>query len=338
MPDFQKLLEVVTPDLPDGQDPEYLGDYVALLAEASGKPEQQMGASVIPAVPPQWREVENGAIAFLSRTRDLRVAVLLAKARLRNGGLAGFLEAVSFVRALLERHWDTLYPKLDAADEDLTMRASALCDLAEHESVLALREAEVASVRGVGRVCVRDFAPASGEAAAEQARAIGTVLSAVDPGTRAELAAGSAAAIADLEAMEALIRTRAGGKGGLDLGALIALLRPVARELGAGAGAGASAGADADADAPGAGVATGVNTAGDGGTSSPIEGAIRSRSEVLAALDRICAYYERFEPSSPVPLLLRRSKRLVAKGFVDIVRDLVPDAAPQIEALQGKEE
>jgi type VI secretion system protein ImpA len=55
-------------------------------------------------------------------------------------------------------------------------------------------------------------------------------------------------------------------------------------------------------------------------------------------LDKICLYYERYEPSSPIPLLLQRSKRLVSANFMDIVRDLAPDGLSQVENLRGKDE
>jgi type VI secretion system protein ImpA len=58
---------------------------------------------------------------------------------------------------------------------------------------------------------------------------------------------------------------------------------------------------------------------------------------VVRTLDRICGYYARNEPSSPIPLLLRRARRLVTMDFVDIVRDLAPDALAQVEALRGTE-
>ena len=46
-------------------------------------------------------------------------------------------------------------------------------------------------------------------------------------------------------------------------------------------------------------------------------------------------YYERHEPSSPVPLLLKRAKRLVAKDFMEILRDLAPDGVDQAERISG---
>jgi type VI secretion system protein ImpA len=66
-------------------------------------------------------------------------------------------------------------------------------------------------------------------------------------------------------------------------------------------------------------------------------GAISSREDVLRVLDRVCAYFAQHEPSSPVPLLLKRAKRLVSKDFLEILRDLAPDGVAQAEAIRGPE-
>jgi len=49
----------------------------------------------------------------------------------------------------------------------------------------------------------------------------------------------------------------------------------------------------------------------------------------------VCDFLERTEPSHPAPLLIRRAARLLDLSFVDIIRDLAPDAAGQIENLGG---
>ena len=64
-------------------------------------------------------------------------------------------------------------------------------------------------------------------------------------------------------------------------------------------------------------------------------GAIASREDAIRALDRVCEWIERNEPSNPAPLLIRRSQRLMSKSFIDIIRDLVPDGLNQIEKLAG---
>ena len=47
-------------------------------------------------------------------------------------------------------------------------------------------------------------------------------------------------------------------------------------------------------------------------------------------IDEICSYYAQYEPSSPVPLLLQRARRLVNKSFVEILEDLAPDGLNQL--------
>jgi type VI secretion system protein ImpA len=66
-------------------------------------------------------------------------------------------------------------------------------------------------------------------------------------------------------------------------------------------------------------------------------GQIGSRDDVVHAIDRICDYYSRYEPSSPVPLLLMRARRLATGSFLDIVRDLAPGALSEIEKVCGPE-
>ncbi len=70
---------------------------------------------------------------------------------------------------------------------------------------------------------------------------------------------------------------------------------------------------------------------------SPI-GAVNSRAEVIIMLDNICSYYAHSEPSSPVPLLLQRARRLVPMNFMEIVKELNVDGVTQIEKIVGREE
>ena len=64
---------------------------------------------------------------------------------------------------------------------------------------------------------------------------------------------------------------------------------------------------------------------------------LTSRREAERVLDIVCAYFERYEPSSPVPLLLRRAKGLISKNFVEIIRDVVPSGLKEAEGLEGSD-
>lgn len=334
MLDRESLLAPITPQEPSGPLLEYDPAFLALAEAARGKPEQRMGEAIIAAEPPDWSKVERAAVALLGRTKDLRVATLLVKARLHAGGLPGLFEGLALTRGLLERHWDTLHPQLDAEEDgDPAMRNNALADLADDEAIFTVRNAEVASARGLGRVRVRDLEPQGNGAAAaatesdEKPPPVDAVLAASDGAGLSRTAEGAATAAADIRAIEDLVKEKAGPTRGPSLGKLTAVLQRVANVLHerVAAAAGAQAGS-AQTVAPGGGLVPGAVA----------RGAIGSRKDVLAALDAVCAYYERYEPSSPIPLLMRRSKRLVSMDFIDIVRDLMPEAAAQAEGLRGK--
>jgi type VI secretion system protein ImpA len=123
-----------------------------------------------------------------------------------------------------------------------------------------------------------------------------------------------------------------GVERGANLSKLSSMVQLVSRALSERAGGSAAAASQADGGAPGAGGGTPIAPA------ASFTGAINSTGDVVRALEAICEFYERHEPSSPIPLLLKRTRRLVSKSFLDIVRDLVPEAVAHVEALQGKQE
>src|SRR6185436_7102658 len=81
-----------------------------------------------------------------------------------------------------------------------------------------------------------------------------------------------------------------------------------------------------------AGEATDGSTSATGGATT---GSINSREDVIRTLDKLCAYFTQHEPSSPVPLLLNRAKRLISKDFLEILRDMAPDGVAQVEVIRG---
>ena len=64
-------------------------------------------------------------------------------------------------------------------------------------------------------------------------------------------------------------------------------------------------------------------------------GVIQSREDARRALDRVCEYLERHEPSNPASLFARRAQRLLSMQFLDIMRELSPDSISHLEMLTG---
>jgi type VI secretion system protein ImpA len=64
---------------------------------------------------------------------------------------------------------------------------------------------------------------------------------------------------------------------------------------------------------------------------------INNRTDVLEALGKICEYYSKYEPSSPVPILVERTKKLVTMDFMSIMKELSPEGVKQVELIAGVE-
>ncbi len=67
-------------------------------------------------------------------------------------------------------------------------------------------------------------------------------------------------------------------------------------------------------------------------------GAITSRQDVLRALDAVMSYYHRHEPSSLVPVIAARAKRLVSMSFLEALAEIAPEALEPAKRAAGVRE
>lgn len=341
--DVDSLLQPVTEGAPVGEDLEYDPAYMAAFRAAEGTPERQMGGTLVAGEEPDWRAVGKAAAELLSRTKDLRVAVLLTRALLRTQGLAGLDLGLTLLHGLVERYWGDVYPQLDPSDDnDPTLRVNILLDICSSESVLhALRITPLVRSKVFGPLSLRDVEIAGGRASAPadikplDPEAVRGVFMDCDLD---ELQATVAAASSALQHV-GLLSDALGERIRLDqmpsFDPLSDLLTAIARSLApylAERLPQGSATQAAQAEAPGSEAGSNDRASRGAGV-----GEIASRDDVARAIDRICDYYSLNEPSSPVPLLLQRAKRLATGNFIDIVRDLAPDAMADIEKICGLE-
>jgi type VI secretion system protein ImpA len=66
-----------------------------------------------------------------------------------------------------------------------------------------------------------------------------------------------------------------------------------------------------------------------------VGGAIRSRQDAILALEAVADFFRHNEPSSPIPLIVDRAKRLVAKDFLEVLADIAPDALAVARSAGG---
>ncbi len=332
------LLAPVSSADPCGANLEY-GDagFAELDRSAVGKPEQQIGKTITAAEEPDWRVVGRLATDLLARTKDLRVAVHLTKALLHTDGLRGFSEGLTLLQRFVETYWEGLYPHLDPEDgNDPTMRVNILSTLTAPEVLAAVRTTPLIVSRTIGRFSFKDVEAAAIETSTEgngagHSRTANIEAAGMDCDLavlQADVSAAQACAAA-LKGIESALVESVGAGSAPNFSGLAVLVRKIATFLHTTLGRRVPSAVDVSAD-------------GDGAPSSrpaaSLSGEIGSREDVVRALDRILGYYKKYEPSSPIPLFMERCKRLVTMSFVDIVRDLVPDAISQIEVLKGRTE
>jgi type VI secretion system protein ImpA len=348
--DVASLLAPISGDAPCGENLEYDAAYVALETAARGKPEQVYGDKVFAAEEPDWRQIERSALELLRRTADLRLVVYLARALLRTSGFPGFADALSLMRGLLEQQWTHVFPQLEE-DDDATLRVNVIAAIAQvpqqgdEETVLrAVRLAPLVEAPRAGRFNLRDCQIASGKLAA-----LPGVLAATEDDIKAafdetppemlrQTAEAVRCSITMTEAIENLLTERVGAAQAVDLSPLVAVLQEAEKIIGEQL---KRRGVEPPSEAlPVSGlvqepVGESVRTGNGAAARQQFAGDITSREEVVRLLDLACEYFHRYEPSSPVPLLLERAKRLVAKDFIEILRDLAPDGIAQFEVVSG---
>ena len=329
MTDLEALLRPVSEEARCGPDLDAAGDpaYVELGVAAEWKDAKYVGEQqVAPEVAPDWGKVKQSAAALLAVSKDLRIAKHYVAALAHTEGLPGFAAGVRLLRDLTDRYWDGLHPALEGEEDD--WRRNLVMELnAERGALGGLRAAPLAESRKVGRFMVRDIevldgaaAPAEG-AVAPTAELLRESIRDTDEAASGLRLEACGQALADLQAIQEVFRQHQPSVG-LEFARVEKLLRRAREILGEALG-----------------VESAAEDAAEGGADAPARGAgngeLRSRADARRVLESVCDFLERTEPAHPAPLLIRRAARLLDLSFLDIIRDIAPGAASQIEDLGG---
>lgn len=338
--DVSSLLQELSAEKPCGEDLEYDPEFGEMERAAQGKPEQQIGDTLVPAQDADWPTVGNKAMELFGRTKDLRVAFYLTHSLIHTDGLPGLRNGLALIQGLLEQYWETVHPQLDPDDKDPTLRINTLTQLSDPETILhSIREAALVQSKGFGRFSLRDILialgklslPAGSDEQPIETSAINGAFMDADLNDLKNTADAIRESIECVAAIESVLMDKVGAMQTADLSALPALLQDAQQiisehltERGV-----------SEAEAPAEGVEGAEGAQAAKAVAQPITGSINSREDVIRVLDKVCDYFKQHEPSSPVPLLLQRAKRLVAKDFIEILRDLTPAGVSQAEEIGG---
>jgi len=325
MLNIDALLAPIAPDNPCGEDLAFSPEVDEIArARLADDPSLEQGAWVTALKEADWKLVGKRCTGLLeARSKDLQLAVWLAEANARMGGMRGLADGMQLVAALCERFWDGLHPQ---ADEDgFERRIGNLSWLASR--IAPLVKTMPLAEGGALTLQARDVARAKGpEAVAE----LDTLRARAKPAFVQALLADCEACLAALDELERVVDARLGADGpGYSLGR--AALRDVVDFITPAAPAGA---------APALPAAVAMN-AGGAALALPvrIDGPVQHRDQALAQLRQVAEFFRRTEPHSPVAYLAEKAARWGEQPLHAWLRSVIKDepSLARLEDLLGIE-
>ena len=335
----EELLKPISDENPCGEDLYYDPSFQELESLMKGKAETQFS----PAEDPDWKALRERCLGLLKRSKDLRLVTALCVAVTKTEGLLAVREGMKVLRTLLEQHWEKVYPKLDPDDNnDPLYRVNIIAALSTAKGTMGdpmrflerLAEAPLTDSPQMGRFSRADIArsqaPAAGAEAKPGASAaqIEAAFRDTKPERLQEINTALSETLSFVKEIDSYLTKTVGTDNAPDLGLLETEIKEIRKCLVPYLPAGAVPASETVEGAAGP-------VAGESAP-QPISGEIQSRKDVVRMLEKVCQYYTRAEPASPVPNLLRRAQRLAEMDFMQIINEMCPDGVSQVRAITGE--
>lgn len=355
LPDIEALLAPISEERPCGEDLRY--DTAFDVVQAAMQHCLRCEAGLVEdesqtKVQADWRAViQRGGELLVRRTKDLRIAVWVARALASQDGFAGLVAGLALLRRLLEDFWEGLYP-LDAESEPdtLDLRAAPLEALVVKDSGLLLPNLlhELALVPSAGEQRMslnfrkRGMRPQqrSGEdesaflervqQAEEYAKEFAQAVSDAEPDVVAATYQDVKTALEEIDSLNRVMHERFGSRSpGVSalrqaLEEVEAALRGIARDKGVLDVPAPEAETDGQADEQPAAAAARSGAAGP----------ISSRDDAYRRLEEVARYLRMHDRHSPVPLLLQKILSWKDLPFDQLLREIVRDANARAQAYE----
>jgi type VI secretion system protein ImpA len=329
MLNIEQLLAPIAGASPCGADLAFSAELDEIAqARQADDPTLEQGPWVTTLKEADWKFVGKRCAQLIEqRSKDLQLAVWLAEASARTGGLRALGDSLLLLGGLCERFWDHLYPLPD--EDGVERRIGNLCWIAARLPQL-IREVPI--IEGAA-FSMRHF---------EAARARGAEEGAAMEAARRRSSKGfhealmrdcdhCAAALGDLERV---VDDRLGADGpsfraaNSALEDLILFVTPAAREAGA-----------LPAEAPARSAAGGKAATGAPAAGLVATGPIQTRAQALAQLRLVADFFRRTEPHSPVAYLADKAAGWGEQPLHLWLRAVVKDDATlgRLEEMLGVE-
>lgn len=315
--DIAALTAPLSEENPAGEDLSYSNER-AIIEQAF---EAGTGDDDGPAV--SWREIRQTILAQAEKTRDVWLPVYLMRAGTKLPDLETIVDGARLLHGLLETLWDSVHPTLD---EYGFQGRKGPCDslVGFKEFLLPFKRMPLVQHERLGAFTseqIEGFLEGEeGDSNSAQFRAAVEQLGAA---YFEEIVEGLDAFQAAIEQIDALLVEHAdNSSSGTVFDNLYLQIASTRKAVVHFAGIEPAAAAPAEDVAPEAGAASAPAPAAE--PQQGVAGKIRSREDVVKALDLLIDYYRENEPSSPIPESLKRVRGWVHMDFLSLIEDIAP--------------
>lgn len=344
------LSQAIATNAPCGQNLEYTADFLEMEITKQGKPEHQEGALIIPATPPDWKLLKEQTVNLAKLTHDLRVTTNLTIALVHLEGFKGLEQGLQLTASLLASFWECLYPELDSADPNPTLeRCNILLEIVSHNFLQTIKELPLLSSKRLGKFSIYSLQEGLSlqNSTSEEENKRYRLVEALFQDLALEALQESLQLLENCkqqaQSVQQLFESHISSHQNtpnlkplnelLDQGIKILKTKVATKTIATSIPPTPPDNDESSSESP---LSINIPISADIDLDRTNKMPIHNNEQVHQALEQICAYYARYEPSSPVPLLLKRAQRLVGKDFLEIAQDLNPDSLSQFEHLFGK--
>lgn len=316
--DVESLLAPVSDDSPAGEDLSYDNDRY-LIESAFEAGEDGEG--------PDLRETLRQIESQSARTKDVWLAIYLARAGAKMGRLDVISDGTQMLAGLFERYWDTVHPTLD--EYGFQGRKGPCESLTRIGEFLGpLRRTILIEHPRLGRYSGEDLERFATQGT--DADGYGMFRAALEDTDKETLqvAIDQLDQIRDaIRRTDAVLTANAGSDTGTNFQPTYETLEGIRKALAPYAGLAP----EPEAEASDGGAGDYAAPSGGGGDAGPrIAGRVDSREDVIKAIEAIIDYYDRREPSNPIPYSLKRIKGWVKMDFMTLIQDIAPGGMSEV--------
>ncbi|MDH0354167.1 type VI secretion system ImpA family N-terminal domain-containing protein [Morganella sp. GD04133] len=306
----------------------------AILTQSEESANPLSGEDELPQI--NWITISEKTSELLYQYKDLRVLLWSLRANLYIDGISSLFSGIKTLNELIENNSELLYPK----SEDGDIRSGHAAALGWLSASQCISELKLTKITADHHYTLNDIASIdSGEIRDNYATSLSALLTSLtnsDDINISNISGHFSSVIQSLDKIEEYANHYTDGYI-LDCSALKQFLTRCISTLNQ-----LASFSDTDTHSePQESLSDGSNpeTPVTASLSGPVRMAditLRSRQEVLIMLDCILDYFQRYEPSHPVPIFIQRSKQMIGMDFASIVEKLLPESVSTLQQFTGK--